>query len=821
MKDLQTFVLGVLWHDIGKFKQRARYPEDSGRNHVQIGVEWLERHYGSGRISALVSTHHASSRETWESNEGLIGYEADNCAASERKGYDPQIDHYNEWQHQMSLANIFGRVNDPRRPNEPTALPVASYLPLMPLGSWIEPSSEELVNSPEIYRNLWEQFEREFIVLKGKNLHYNIGIILHLLEKYTSHLPSITLKIYSADDQETYRKHPDISLFDHSKTAAALATCLYCYHQEMHGRHWRERVLKDEISGVGTWEQEAEAPFLLVGGDISGVQKFIYTIASKKALKSLKGRSFFLELFVEHVVDFLLETFELTRCNVVFIGGGHFYLLAPNLDKTILGIKNVQEAVNDYLWKTTSGRLQMFIEAVPLNKAQLAKTSQVWGALSAKLEEAKRKRWEERISELLTEPAAPHPDCLIAKCEVCGREDLPLEVDEDMSLCGPCFDQLRLGDQLQKVLREGSNPALAVWRTEPKDQPWVLALTTGSYSRFYLPVKDIRRLEKEPDAALHLSTWEMARFILTGSRPMLASTYHFREFADLESLVADGFGIEMASVLRMDLDNLGKIFSHSMAAEQDTLARKSSLSRQLTLFFKYHLDGVLRGSGSGYEKLNRANLANSSGLERRLSVVYSGGDDLFILGHWLDTLEAAIDIQQAFARFTANPFITLSAGLALAPAHTPIYRLARLAGELEDVAKQKGGIEKNRICFTEDKVFTWNSLPKDVLQPLQLLGGFLQIEGPKLTPIPEGIGRGFLYRLMQVCHDHRRSGVWRLPILAWLFGRLKPRKDDLQAPWQALKNLVFSTAVSWRGLETALQWTLMMMRKGEENERGS
>ncbi|MBW1953421.1 MAG: type III-A CRISPR-associated protein Cas10/Csm1 [Deltaproteobacteria bacterium] len=815
MKDVESLALGVLWHDIGKFKQRARYPEDSGRSHVEIGVEWLENHYGRGRLSALVSTHHASSRETWESNDALIGYEADNCAASERKTYDPEIDRYTEWQHQICLANIFGRVADPRRLGDPSALPPPSYLPLKPLGSWIEPCPDEAVNSPETYRSLWEQFEREFAVLKDRDQHHNLELILHLLEKYTSHIPAITLKIYSPEDRETYRKHPDISLFDHSKTAAALAVCLYAYHREKHAADWPQRVLKEEIAGPATWEPGAEAPFLLVGGDISGVQKFIYTIASAKALKSLKGRSFFLELLAEHVVSFLLESLELTRCNVLFIGGGHFYLLAPNLDKVRHTLGTVSEAVNDYLWKTANGQLQIFTEAAPMNKAQLAQTSQVWGELSGRLEEAKRRRWETHLEELLADPASPHPDCLTDKCTVCGREDLPLHREEDMALCGPCLDQLRLGDYLQRALREGRHPALAVWHDRPEEHAWVLPVETGSYRRYYLPVKDLRHLRGKLDGALHLNTWEMAEFTLPGSRPLLSATYHYREFADLESLVNEGFGMGMAAVLRMDVDHLGKIFSHSLAAERDTLARKTSLSRQLSLFFKFHLDGILKGAENGYETLPRHNLAGRPLRERCLSVVYSGGDDLFLLGHWLDVLEAGLDIQQAFARFTCNPYITLSAGQALAPPHAPIYRLARLAGELESLAKKAGGMEKSRIAYTGNRIFRWEDFPSEVLQPLEILGEFLQCGESKLVPVPDGLGRGVFFRLMQVCRDHKGQGVWRFPRLAWLFGRLKPRNRNLHPAWQKLQNYIFHTEVSWQGLETALMWTLMMMRKGE------
>lgn len=820
MEKTNDLILGMIWHDIGKFKQRARLPGDQGKNHMEIGATWLEQHYDSGLIIALVSTHHGSVKETWESNISLIGYEADNCAASERKAYDPRSDIDQEWHRTIPLANIFGRVRDPRRPADPDALPPPSYLPLRPLGAWQEPSLQEIITSAEEYGKLWGRFEEEFNTLKVRGLHHSIDLILHLLEKYTSTIPATTLKIYGADDQETSHKHPDISLFDHLKTTAALAHCLYCYYQDRYSQEWRQRVLKEEITGKDTWRDAAPAPFLLIGGDLSGVQRFIYTISSSGALKSLKGRSFFLELLTEHVVAYLLEALGLSRCNVIFTGGGHFYLLAPNTVQALDAVSLVRQNVNDYLWETFNGQLQMFIETQPLNKAELAHTSQVWSQLSARLENAKRRRWAERLEELFADPASPHEDCFTDQCAVCGREDRELVTEAEMRLCPPCRDQFRLGDRLQNVIRDfrsdRGGPVIAAWQAPPPDDRWSLAIATGSYQRFYRLALDSELSFLKPEITYHLNIWDLERFTWPGSRPFLAATYHARGFFDLESLVTQGFGLELAAVLRMDVDFLGTIFSRSLAATDDTLARKASLSRQLSLFFKYHLDGILQGA-QGYEQLPRSNLAGRQPEDRLLAVTYAGGDDLFILGAWLDVLEAAVDIRNAFERFTANPYITVSAGLINAPAHFPIYRLAHLAGEAETQAKKAESEEKNRLGLGEGKVFTWEKLRTDAFHSLNLVRGLLQVADreKRLSPIPDGISHGFIFRLLQLCRDQRRLQAYKLPPLAWLFGRHQPRNKDLAQPWLDLKNYIFSTELDWQGLETALLWILMMMRKGE------
>ena len=46
---------------------------------------------------------------------------------------------------------------------------------------------------------------------------------------------------------------------------------------------------------------------LFVGGDLSGIQKFIYNISSKRAMVSLKGRSTYLKTFTDEVCDEILK----------------------------------------------------------------------------------------------------------------------------------------------------------------------------------------------------------------------------------------------------------------------------------------------------------------------------------------------------------------------------------------------------------------------------------------------------------------------------------------------------------------------------------
>lgn len=61
---------------------------------------------------------------------------------------------------------------------------------------------------------------------------------------------------------------------------------------------------------------------MLFSADISGIQNFIYNIGGKGVLKGLRARSFYLEILMESAIDEFLERLELTRCNVIYTGGG-------------------------------------------------------------------------------------------------------------------------------------------------------------------------------------------------------------------------------------------------------------------------------------------------------------------------------------------------------------------------------------------------------------------------------------------------------------------------------------------------------------------
>ena len=146
-----------------------------------------------------------------------------------------------------------------------------------------------------------------------------------------------------------------------------------------------------------------------------------------------------------------------------------------------------------------------------------------------------------------------------------------------------------------------------------------------------------------------------------------------------------GMGAERIGVLRLDVDRLGTIFSRGLPREKISFARLNDLSERFNLYFKYYLPALL--AREPQEPL----LPVHRNRKLWLNLVYAGGDDLFLLGTWNDALEAAWQIYRDFRHYTGhNPSLTISGGLAVAEEKIPLYKLAELAGEVEQRAKDNG-----------------------------------------------------------------------------------------------------------------------------------
>ncbi|HCS72352.1 MAG TPA: type III-A CRISPR-associated protein Cas10/Csm1, partial [Clostridiales bacterium] len=179
-----------------------------------------------------------------------------------------------------------------------------------------------------------------------------------------------------------------------------------------------------------------------------------------------------------------------------------------------------------------------------------------------------------------------------------------------------------------------------------------------------------------------------------------------------EDLAKASDGIERIAVLRADVDNLGQAFVSGFENDISgdkyvTLSRTASFSRKLSMFFKLHINNIL-ANGEYYLCKD-----HEKG-KRNATIVYSGGDDVFIIGSWDDIIGFSIDLYNSLKKYSQNT-LTISAGIGIYPSKFPVSVMAREVGKLED--HSKAAPNKNSITlFNEESCYTWDCLIDNVLR---------------------------------------------------------------------------------------------------------
>lgn len=162
---------------------------------------------------------------------------------------------------------------------------------------------------------------------------------------------------------------------------------------------------------------------LFVGGDLSGIQNFLYNISSKKAALSLRGRSFFLDDYMKKVYKELVN--QLSTQKEIYNGGGKFYFITEDTQENIGKIKEFAKQKNKEIWQEHFGQLAINIAFVEYNDAQVNK--EVIGSLFTRISEKFKKQKQQKFKDLLIEDynnffePIPVPE-KVQVCDVTGIE---------------------------------------------------------------------------------------------------------------------------------------------------------------------------------------------------------------------------------------------------------------------------------------------------------------------------------------------------------------------------------------------------------------
>lgn len=279
-----------------------------------------------------------------------------------------------------------------------------------------------------------------------------------------------------------------------------------------------------------------------------------------------------------------------------------------------------------------------------------------------------------------------------------------------------------------------------------------------------------------------------------------------------EELAKKSEGINRIAVFRADVDNLGDAFVNGFASKKYgekymTISRTATFSRKMSMFFKYHINYILE-NGEFYI----ADKKEEERGKRNATIVYSGGDDVFVVGSWDDVVGFAVDLQKSLKEFSQDT-LTISGGIGIYPAKYPINNMARLTGELEECSKkyrnevtkqEKNAItlftppqEKsgnNSLSLTQDMTFSWKDFENNVVRiKLNFIKKFFMKTPEK--------GKAFLYRILELIRGMEDDKI-NLARLAYTLARLEEAlKRDKEAGQIKEINFFSSTIYKWIGCE--------------------
>jgi CRISPR-associated protein Csm1 len=548
-----------------------------------------------------------------------------------------------------------------------------------------------------------------------------------------------------------------VSLYDHSRATAALASALYLYHRDSGS------LTVDAI-------KEYEPPkFLLVTGDFYGIQDFIFSAhgdVRRYRSKLLRGRSFQVSLFSELTALTICREMGLPSTSVLLNAAGRFTIVAPNSTQAREVVREVERMVNDWLVKISYGESSIGLtgrQAAP-EDFRLGRFPDLWDGLQRDMQ---RKKFAKVDLDALAGPFSDYLDGFDTDldrvlCPLCGKRPSSPEIEgtdyvkEAGSACAICRDHVFLGTNLVKKNRVAvttldadlghardrlAEPIFGRYQVAFPDgqlnglarsghllKYWNLSLPASDASRELIAVKfmngyvptytgedhhDDRLLEGERSEEKTLTLIDEMK---TGDPK---SFTHIAAKSLNPRIDREGFrGVQALGVMKADVDHLGVLLSCGIPRERFSLSRLATLSRQLDSYFTVYLRQLLAADHRF----------------RDVYTVFAGGDDLFLVGPWNRIIELAAVVEDSFVRYVCrNPDVHLSAGISVQKPHTPMDKMAEAAERALEQSKESG---RNRVTVFEETV-QWDELTR------------LNEIGDKLTEwLEKGwVTKSMLYRL--------------------------------------------------------------------------
>jgi len=700
---LEEIVIAALFHDIGKFIQRTREnhyksndeenlcPFNKSRNyfthkHVLYTdgyLSYLQRkQLFPENISGDMVTILASTHHNPSTAMQKIISIADHLSSGCDRSKQEIMENDNKF-FEQPLRSIFDKIKLIKAENIEE-----KYYDLKKLESNnVFPDKNIKSLSSDDYIELFDKFDTDMKNLKNLNHEHYLKALDSLLEHYLWCIPSSTID------------EPDVSLYDHLVTTAAFASVLYKYHEE-------SETLFDEKS-ISDYKEEK---FLFISGDLSGIQNYIFDFKkSSYAAKILRARSFEIQAFSDTTALFILEELGLPKFCRIMNAGGRFILLLPNTKKVKDELELIRKKVEQICIDKYFGELTLNIsQGVEANgkDIQIGNAPDLFMSISKDVQKSKTKKLQ---------------SVLIEKSDhIVSIEYEKFTSSQD--LCPVCGKRAKFADELCELCNR-----LKGFGSKISNSKYLFYYNGNTNYNDSLKFIDNIQLMTSENILNKSYPYHINHF--SSGFPTIYTPYFVpvnkeNTVLSFEELAEKSDGREHIAMFKADVDNLGAVFS--IGVTKISISRYATLSRMLDFFFSGYINFLIKTEF------------------KYIYTVFSGGDDLCVIGPWTEIIKFSLRVQEEFFRFVGNnSSVTISGGIALASKKLPIKNIAKNAENNLDESKLKDE-EKNKITIFDTTV-SWENF-KNLIKIGDEINEYIK---------KDDISIGIVYRLLEYGNRYR------------------------------------------------------------------
>jgi CRISPR-associated protein Csm1 len=563
-----------------------------------------------------------------------------------------------------------------------------------------------------------------------------------------------------------------------------IAICLQGLGQHLSiDRH----CLYEEISPKTAWCGDS---VVLIKGDLSGIQSYLYNVnraedIDGKVAKRLRGRSFYLSAFCH---AFAHELGQIGGGNgraggkpndyILSATGGKFLVVLPSSTNLETELKKWKQQIDNWLWRETWGEVFLNLAFVQCSQSDLKEnfSTKVALRLQSQLDLGKSQKYQQLFvntseidshGNLFKYPLFQEksPQEYGEECHSC--RSLPASgKGADPALCEQCNLHQRIGGYQNLP----THNYLELRSRDSTLQPDESLEFHGNYGILwddpnkgprvpsFVPPFPYQRLRATSVVASSANdkVRELCAYCSIQKRdPQECGEEGYERlptrFHCLATLAHLEGGAAKVAVLAIDGDDFSFHFNSTIGM---TLVDHVAMGKLIYQFFADYLIDLLK--------------------QYDCYLVYSGGDDLVVVGPWMYVYEVADTLYQQFKKAT-NGVLHFSAGLHVTNPQEPIYESIKYALELlhrakahDDKDQHKNAIQLMSTTVPWPKFNGVMALAKELVEAEQL----------------KIISTGFIYGLYTICeqYEHYRDDgdVNGLRYMSWLASHLQ---RNLRQEW--------------------------------------